>query len=150
MRTTELAAMQFDDLGLIYVLLRDFTSEQLKSAQRFALEFALPDNEHVPSCCLQRRQILGIPLQVALELRFPSFDIRCRLGRKATASMLVPETSMHENHDAVFWQDKIRRTGKVASVQPVAEAQRMKISSYNHFRFRIFRLNPRHHSRPGG
>lgn len=141
-RTTGLAATQFDDLELIDGLLHDFASEPLKSAQRLALEFALPDNEHAPSCCLQRSQILGIPLQVALELRFPSFGIRCRLGRKATASMLMPETPMHENYYAVFWQDKIGRTGKVASVQPVAVALRMKISSYSHFGFRIFRLNP--------
>ena len=96
-RTAELAATRFDNLRLIDGLLRNFASESLKSVQRFTLQFALPNNEHTPSCCLQRSHILGISLQVALKLRFPSFGIRCGLGGKTTASVLMPETPVYKD-----------------------------------------------------
>jgi len=60
----------------------------------------------------------------------------------------MPEAAVNKNRNSVLRENEVRRPGQVTGVQPVAEALRMKVSSYSHLGFRVFRPDPCHHSRP--
>ena len=40
-------------------------------------------------------------------------------------AMVMPETTVHENHCCVTRKDKVRRAGKVAPVEPETKAKSM-------------------------
>lgn len=76
-------------------------------------QLAFPNNEHVPARSFKSEDVLFVSFHIPIELRLPEFSVGFgNIGLGATG-MLMPETTMDENHSSVFRQDDIRFSGKL-------------------------------------
>jgi len=67
-----------------------------------------------------------------MEFRQPIVTIRRGRARLLASVVTVPETAVHKYHGPIFWQDDIRISRKVLSIQAKAKAQFMKKAA-DHF-----------------
>ena len=86
------------------------------------LQFALPDNENIPSLGFQLAPGVLVALLVACYLGGPKACIG--LGDRVIFAILVavPETAVDEDDRAVLGEDDVRRAWEAAVVDAVAEA----------------------------
>jgi len=91
----------------------------------------------MPSKLLQLSLISGVPGNVPLELLGPEFGPGGRHGREAAAKVTVPVAAVDEDRDAPHWQHNVRPPREVATVQPEAEAHRVKGPPQSHLRLGV-------------
>lgn len=58
--------------------------------------------------------------------------------------MLMPKTSMHEDHDLASWENQIRLPGKTFRVQAIAQTRRVQRAPHAKFWLRVLTTNKRH------
>ena len=58
--------------------------------------------------------------------------------------MAMPKTSVNENNTTQPWKNKIRSSGKISPMKPVAVTERMHNLAHKHFRLGIFPSNKGH------
>jgi hypothetical protein len=101
----------------------------LKSAQAILVrEFALPNRDNVPAGSTQRHSHIIVSEFVALDLTLPPISA-CRSSTKIRTLVTVPKTTMNEDSDSMFRQDKIRTTGITLIMYPEAEPESMEITA---------------------
>lgn len=108
-------------------------------------DLAFPHRQHPPAQSPQFSAVSGVAPDVPLQLRHPIAAVRLRPSVPSPASMLVPETSMNENHRFVLGQHKIRGSRKVAPMEPKPVAKSMDESPDLDLRRGVGRLYLRHH-----
>ena len=110
-----------------------------------ALERAFPDRGDPPANFQKCSDVPFVSLDVGRELRRPEFRTGCWGCREATVFVAVPEAAMHKYDSLVLGEDKIRFTGQLCSMQPIAEACGVQCAPQQQFRLGILVSNTRHH-----
>ena len=90
--------------------------------------------------------MLGVARGVAIQFRQPVFLVRLGPPRDLAAwvAMLVPETSVNENHLAPSRKHEIGFAGQVAAMQTEPVAHRMQETAHGHFGLHAFRPDAGH------
>lgn len=109
-----------------------------------AIDLAFPDDKYRPTHFTKFGTGGGIALLVSEQLRSPILKPRARQSSSAAARMQVPETSVNENDFRLFGKHNIRASGKIGSMEPVAEPATMKKTSNLALRLRILALDAPH------
>ena len=115
--------------------MRDIVCQRIKAF----LDFAFPDDNHMPAGLLQGGLLFLIAFNVALEFLRPEFHIRFRHCGDFAAFMAMPETTVDENHRMPFGQNDIGMSGQFRRMKAVAKAQRMQMMTHDQFRLRVLR-----------
>lgn len=79
-----------------------------------------------------------IPFDIPRQLGMPIAGIARRSSRAARAIVLMPETSMHENHRSPGRKHEVRAAGQVAPMQAKAITEPMRQSTHHHLRTGVF------------
>ena len=88
--------------------MRDIVCQRIKAF----LDFAFPDDNHMPACLLQGGLLFLIAFNVALEFLRPEFHVGFRHGGDFAAFMAMPEATIDENHRMPFGQNDIGMSGQ--------------------------------------
>lgn len=115
----------------------------------FIASFAFPNHEHTPTQCTQRFCLSQVSLYIAVELNAPE-ELVCRgIGCQVAARVSMPEAAVHEDGRSVHGQHNIGLSGQPLVMQTKTQANSMQVPPHAHFRHRIRRTDPRHHSGAG-
>lgn len=114
-----------------------------------SLESALPNRQRTPASSIEFIPGLLIPHPCASDLLPPEVGSR-RGPLEQMAVVAVPEAAIHENNGIESREHQVGPPWEVRSVEPIAEAHRVKPPSYHHLRPRVLPANARHHSAAGG
>lgn len=87
---------------------------------------------------------MPVALYIALELWCPVRTIRFWQPAFTARAVLVPKTTVDENHLAAAWKNQVRFARKVFDVQPVSESQAVDELAHDHFRRSIFAADAPH------
>lgn len=79
------------------------------------LEGAFPYDTHSPARIEKTTKSFSIAPGIAVDLFTPEFLPGLRPAEQ-WAVMPVPETTMHEDHGVMFWQNKVRSAGKAPAL----------------------------------
>ena len=109
---------------------------------------AFPDDAHPPVRLSQVVLVLDVARNVPIELRLPELGSCCRSGRVAAAFVAMPEASVHEEHGSEARKDKIRSSGKLSAMKPIAKTSSMQRPSQKKLRAGILSADACHHPRP--
>ena len=92
---------------------------------QFVLRFqlALPNSQNVPASNFQRLNVSGISFLRPAPLFFPEFRMGFWFNLPQFAFMGVPEASMYKDRSSILWQDNIRLSRKVFSMEPIPIAK---------------------------
>ena len=105
---------------------------------------AFPDCQDLPAGGLQLSLVAAVASDVGFAFGLPEFCVGGRGDFAVAAAVHVPEAAVDENDFSVGWQYKVRLTRKVPAMQTKPEAHLVHKRSYNQFRLRILRSDPRH------
>ena len=120
--------------------MRDIVCQRIKAF----LDFAFPDDNHMPAGLLQGGLLFLIAFNVALEFLRPEFHVGFRHGGDFAAFMAMPEATVDENHRMPFGQNDIGMSGQFRRMEAVAEAQHMQMMTHEQFRLRVLRTDFAH------
>ena len=87
------------------------------------LQFALPDNEDIPSLRLQLAPSLLIAFLIPGYFRCPEFSVGLWDGVVWTIFVTMPEAAVNKDDSVVLRQYDIRLAGKALVVGAIAESQ---------------------------
>ena len=79
------------------------------------VEGAFPYDAHSPAYVEKKAKSFGITPRIAVDLVTPEILPGLRPA-KQRAVMPMPETTMHEDHRTILWQNKIRSAGKTPAL----------------------------------
>ncbi len=82
---------------------------------------------------------------IPLQLRHPVISVRRRNPHPTAASVIMPETPIHEHYLPARRKHQIRTPGQIRPMQPVAIPQPMKQPTHLHLRLHPLRFHPRHY-----
>lgn len=77
---------------------------------------ALPHYQRLPTCLFERFANPFIPSYILVDFLIPKRNSGRRTGSLLAPLVAVPEATMDENDLAMFRQNNIRTTGKIAAV----------------------------------
>lgn len=86
---------------------------------------ALPHHDDLPACPDELSCHLPVPSHILSELLLPEVHIAFRRIGEPTASMAVPEASVHEYDGPVAREDDVRAAGQSTRVQAESEPKSM-------------------------
>ena len=111
-------------------------SQKPAHSLRFS-RLAFPDRQHLPVVFFQSLDLSSIPRDGPCPLFRP--ELRTRRGRHATIPAVVrmPEAAMNEYSCSVFWQDNIRSSWEIPTMQSEPVTERMKNCPDNDLWFRV-------------
>ena len=115
--------------------MRDIVCQRIKAF----LDFAFPDDNHMPACLLQGGLLFLIAFNVALEFLRPEFHVGFRHCGDFATFMAMPEATIDENYRMPFGQNNIGMSGQFRRMEAVAKAQRMQMMTHDQFRLRVLR-----------
>lgn len=120
----------------------------MRFANHRIANLALPDGQHIPARSLQRFLCGIIPRAVSFDLLSPIVRIGLGLARTSLAVVPVPKTPVNEDDLTSRAEYEIRTTGKIASMKPIAVAQRVDKATDDHFRLGVLSFDGPHDPRP--
>ena len=94
---------------------------QFSTEARNILGLTLPNDEHPPPPLFETPNGFSVAFYVSAQFGFPIFLARCRYP-PIPARMLVPEATMNENDLSTWAEHKVRFSGQVLPMEPVAIA----------------------------
>lgn len=118
------------------------------SCNSIFLQFALPDNNYVPtrfSKCLLGFNITG---NIPLNLLHPIVRIRFGGSIVFATLMRMPKATMNKYCRFMFGKDNIRLSWQLTIMQSVSKASAMQILPYDHFWNCVLRAYFGHHLTP--
>lgn len=110
--------------------------------------FALPNNQYAPAHLAEPLFLLFISHLVASEFRNPIILIRTRETISLRAVVLVPKTSVDEDHLASAGKGQIRAAGQIFAMEPIAVPHAVRQTAHDHFQARILALDRLHDATP--
>jgi hypothetical protein len=109
-------------------------------------EFAFPYDKGAPPERCKSDEISLVALPVPGKLCGPECLTTLRSVREGTTRMLMPKTSMHEDHLASPRKDQVRPTRKIRAMEPVAVAHGENHPPDEKFWHGILPANAAHHT----
>ena len=106
--------------------------------------FALPNNQYAPAHLAETLFLLFISHLVAPEFRNPIILIRTRETISLRTVVLVPKTSVDEDHLAAAGKGQIRAAGQIFAMEPIAVSHTVRQTAHDHFQARILALDRLH------
>lgn len=107
-------------------------------------QLALPDDNDLPTCLLEFKNLESITFDVSRKLGQPVIDVRRRSRGQAAAWVTVPETTVRQDDGTIFGQNDVRGSGKTFPMQAKAVAQPMKERTDSLLQPSVFGPDPRH------
>lgn len=109
-----------------------------------SLQFAFPDDYHLPAGPVQQLDVLLIVEHVSFEFSSPVFLTRPRSRRSLASLVSVPETAVDEYRRAVFGKKHVRLARIPCIVFPEAESEGEKMLSNHNLDFGVFPSDSAH------
>lgn len=112
------------------------------SPERIAVaQLALPDDQYAPAHRLEGLDVPRVAFLVSKELGSPKRTPRLRQCGLAATGMLMPKTSVNQDHFAEGWKDNIRTARQVPAMQSKSVSQRVRETPHELFGFGVLSPN---------
>ncbi len=108
------------------------------------LHLTLPDDDDMPPVRFQSGVLLFVKGHIPFELGHPELHVGLRRACRLAPLVPMPEAAVHEDDRVPLWKHDVRMSRQFGRMEAKAEAQCVKMTSHDHFRFCVLRPNPAH------
>ena len=119
-----------------------FARQSFKESVIF--QFALPDNNQLPTKLFQSSFRVSIPGDIPLEFFLPEFHIRGGSCCLSASRMPMPETSPHLDNSSIFRENNIRMPRQIFYMKPKAESMPKEKRANHELWCRVIRSDSTH------
>lgn len=109
------------------------------------LQRALPDSGHTPTKSRECLYVSPVALNIAQEFLLPELFVGLRGSGVATTFVPMPEATMDKHYRPVLREHKVRGSGQLSDMKPIAKSPTEKKGAKSPFRPSVLSANTRHH-----